>query len=146
MTSFESPAHSYLLLSSKASRGRQEETLVSQPLYPQPLIFGSGSCHQSLQVFTHSIVGGVFQLVEQIPNSRRGFLQAALERMTDFRVRRLPVVASDGELQGMLSVDDIIMWGVDQGGVRSKDLVRALRAICSGRVPPPKVVEPIEVS
>ena len=68
----------------------------------------------------------------------------AIERMTDFRVRRLPVVASNGDLQGMLSVDDIIMWGVEQGGVSSKDLVRALRAICSGHVPPPKVVEPSE--
>jgi CBS domain-containing protein len=71
-------------------------------------------------------------------------VRAALERMTDFRVRRLPVVESNGDLQGMLSVDDIIMWGVEQGGVSSKDLVRALRAICSEHVPPPNVVEPIE--
>jgi hypothetical protein len=41
-------------------------------------------------------------------------------------------------------VDDIIMWGVEQGGVSRKDLVRALRAICSEHVPPPQVDEPME--
>jgi CBS domain-containing protein len=75
-------------------------------------------------------------------------VKAALERMTDFKVRRLPVIASDGDLQGMLSVDDIIMWGGERGGVNRKDLVRALRAICSENVPPPEVepLEPLEVS
>lgn len=71
---------------------------------------------------------------------------AALQRMTDFRIRRLPVVAADGDLQGMLSVDDIIMWGGERGGVTRKDLVRALRAICSEHVPSPEVAEPLEVS
>ena len=62
-------------------------------------------------------------------------IKAALERMTDFKVRRLPVVTSDGDLHGMLSVDDIIMWGVERGGVTRSDLVDALRAICSEHVP-----------
>ena len=75
-------------------------------------------------------------------------VKAALQRMTDFRVRRLPVLAPDGDLRGMLSVDDIIMWGVEKGGVTRKDLVRALRGICSEHVPPPEVapIEPLEVS
>ena len=75
-------------------------------------------------------------------------VKAALERMTDFKVRRLPVITPDGDLQGMLSVDDIIMWGVERGGVNRKDLVRALRAICSEHVPPPEIepTEPLEVS
>jgi CBS domain-containing protein len=71
-------------------------------------------------------------------------VKTALQRMTDFRVRRLPVIASDGDLQGMLSVDDIIMWGVEKGGVTRKDLVRALRSICSEHVPQPEA-EPLEV-
>jgi CBS domain-containing protein len=58
-------------------------------------------------------------------------LPAALERMTEARVRRLPVVASDGDLKGILSIDDIILWGAQHGGVARKELVRALRAICA---------------
>ena len=62
-------------------------------------------------------------------------IKAALARMTDFKVRRLPVVTSDGDLHGMLSVDDIIMWGIERGGVTRSDLVQALRAICAEHVP-----------
>jgi CBS domain-containing protein len=62
-------------------------------------------------------------------------LPGALERMTDARVRRLPVVTSDGDLQGILSIDDIILWGVQHGGVTRKDLVRALRVICAAHAP-----------
>jgi CBS domain-containing protein len=62
----------------------------------------------------------------------------ALARMTAFKVRRLPVVTSDGDLHGMLSVDDIIMWGIERGGVTRSDLVAALRAICSEHVPVPE--------
>jgi hypothetical protein len=51
--------------------------------------------------------------------------------MTEARVRRSPVVTSDGDLQGILSIDDIILWGVQHGGVTRKDLAPALRAICA---------------
>lgn len=71
-------------------------------------------------------------------------LKAALDRMADFRVRRLPVLAEDGDLQGMLSIDDVIMWGVDGGAITRKDLIRALRAVCADHVPPPEV-ENLEV-
>ena len=59
----------------------------------------------------------------------------ALERMAEAKVRRLPVVTSDGDLHGLLSIDDIILWGVQHGGVSRKNLVRALRAICSSKEP-----------
>jgi CBS domain-containing protein len=62
----------------------------------------------------------------------------ALARMTAFKVRRLPAVTSDGDLHGMLSVDDIIMWGIERGGVTRRELVAALRAICSEHVPVPE--------
>lgn len=62
-------------------------------------------------------------------------LVAALERMTETRVRRLPVVTSDGDLLGMLSIDDLILWGAQHGGVTRKELVRALRAICARHEP-----------
>ena len=60
-------------------------------------------------------------------------LAAALERMTEARVRRLPVVTADGDLQGILSIDDIILWGAQHGGVTRKELV--LRAMCARHEP-----------
>jgi CBS domain-containing protein len=62
-------------------------------------------------------------------------LHVALERMSSARVRRLPVVAPDGEVHGLLSIDDIILWGLNQEGVSTNELVDALRSI----VAPPSV-------
>ena len=62
-------------------------------------------------------------------------LHTALERMSEARVRRLPVITADGDLQGLLSIDDIILWGVKPGGVTQKELTRALAAICSAHGP-----------
>jgi CBS domain-containing protein len=65
-------------------------------------------------------------------------VSAALERMADEKVRRLPVVTPDGTLKGMLSIDDITLWGV-QHGVTRKELVRALRAMSPALPPAPQV-------
>lgn len=69
-------------------------------------------------------------------------VHVALERMASARIRRLPVV-EDGQLEGVISIDDIVLWGVQHGGVTSQALVRALRIICARRTactgsePPP---------
>ena len=62
-------------------------------------------------------------------------VSVALERMADAKVRRLPVVAANGALVGTLSIDDVILWGVNNDGVKPKELLRALRAICSAHEP-----------
>ena len=62
-------------------------------------------------------------------------LHTALERMSEARVRRLPVVTADGELQGLLSFDDVALWGVKSGGATRKELARALAAICAAQEP-----------
>ena len=62
-------------------------------------------------------------------------LHTALERMSEARVRRLPVVTSDGDLQGLLSIDDVVLWGVKSGGATRKELARALAAICAAQEP-----------
>jgi signal-transduction protein with cAMP-binding, CBS, and nucleotidyltransferase domain len=54
----------------------------------------------------------------------------ALATMARGHVRRLPVLSADGDLKGVLSVDDIILWAVQGGGVTSKELIGALRRIC----------------
>jgi CBS domain-containing protein len=54
-------------------------------------------------------------------------LPAALERMTEARVRGLPVVTADGDLQGVLSIDDIVLsWGAQHRVITQEDLVWAL--------------------
>ena len=55
--------------------------------------------------------------------------------MMSARVRRLPVVDEDHDLKGVISVDDIILWGLQQGGVTRSDLIATLRAICWAHYP-----------
>jgi CBS domain-containing protein len=57
----------------------------------------------------------------------------ALATMARAHVRRLPVLSTDGDLKGVLSVDDIILWAVQGGGVTPTELVSALRRICVPR-------------
>ena len=57
-------------------------------------------------------------------------LGRAIRMMSELKVRRLPVVNSDGDLKGVLSIDDVILWGVESGGVSVEQLLNALRSIC----------------
>ena len=57
-------------------------------------------------------------------------LSLALDRMTSFRVRRLPVVATGGDVKGLISIDDIVLWGLRSAGV-SRRLIATLRALCA---------------
>lgn len=57
-------------------------------------------------------------------------LHVALEQMAKFKIRRLPVVTHDGDIKGVVSIDDIILWGVQHSGVSLHELVAALRSIC----------------
>lgn len=56
-------------------------------------------------------------------------LHHALAKMARAHVRRLPVLDSDGDLTGVISIDDVILWGVEQGGVTPRELASALRGI-----------------
>jgi CBS domain-containing protein len=57
-------------------------------------------------------------------------LRQALAEMRRWKVRRLPVVDRQGDVIGMISVDDIALWGLGESGVSSEELIAALRAIC----------------
>jgi CBS domain-containing protein len=56
-------------------------------------------------------------------------VHTALASMRMHRVRRLPVCDAGGHLRGLLSLDDIVVRGIEQGGIGSGELVSALRAI-----------------
>jgi CBS domain-containing protein len=58
-------------------------------------------------------------------------VHTALDTMALFKVRRLPVIAGGGEAEGMISIDDIILWAVPKSAVSLNALLAALRSICS---------------
>ena len=63
-------------------------------------------------------------------------LPTPLAIMREAQVRRLPVVDKEGKLQGMLSVNDIILAAEDvpkAGRPTCKDVVAMLKAICEHR-------------
>jgi CBS domain-containing protein len=67
-------------------------------------------------------------------------VHSALIAMKDHSVRRLPVVASDGVLVGMLSIDDILRAAGPQKPVRRADVIETLQSICGRHHPAAHVV------
>jgi CBS domain-containing protein len=65
-------------------------------------------------------------------------VQDALLEMSRHGLRRLPVVTSDGDLKGVVSIDDIILWGVNPGATTQHELIAALRRICAARTAAPE--------
>ena len=58
---------------------------------------------------------------------------AALAAMKGARVRRLPVLDTFGRLRGILSIEDIVVRGLETGGVGTDEIVMALRAMYERR-------------
>jgi CBS domain-containing protein len=61
-------------------------------------------------------------------------VHAALAVMKKARVRRLPVHDTSGRLKGMLSIEDVVVRGLERRGINTEEIVEALRAMCT-RVP-----------
>lgn len=67
-------------------------------------------------------------------------IQKALEVMQQHQVRRLPVINAEGELEGMLSMNDIVLKAQRKGNgkspeIRYADVVDTYKAICGHRAP-----------
>ena len=67
-------------------------------------------------------------------------LESALKTMRHHRIRRLPVVDRDGKLQGILSIDDVVLRSEEametsHSAVSFGDAVRTLKAIYGERPP-----------
>lgn len=61
---------------------------------------------------------------------------AALDRMKQRRIRRLPVVDAQGKLAGILSLNDIVLvTGSGAKGVKPGAVLEAFRSICSHDLP-----------
>lgn len=53
----------------------------------------------------------------------------ALAAMKRHRVRRVPVRDASGFLEGMLSIEDVVLRGLEKNGIETRELVDALRAM-----------------
>ncbi|MDQ3666765.1 MAG: CBS domain-containing protein [Acidobacteriota bacterium] len=67
-------------------------------------------------------------------------VRTALETMQERKVRRLPVVAPDGTLHGILSISDITLNATETTGkkipeISFGDLVQTYKAICAHALP-----------
>jgi CBS domain-containing protein len=58
-------------------------------------------------------------------------VHTAFDTMVRHNVRRLPVVARGGDVEGMISIDDIIVWGLPGHAVSLQALTAGLRSICA---------------
>ena len=67
-------------------------------------------------------------------------IQTALQLMQEHQVRRLPVIGPEGELEGMLSMNDIVLNAQRKANgeaphIRYADVVDTYKAICAHRTP-----------
>jgi CBS-domain-containing membrane protein len=65
-------------------------------------------------------------------------VEQALETMKEHRVRRLPVVNDEGELAGILSMNDIVLKAKESNGkaqIKYADVVETYQAICQHQLP-----------
>jgi CBS domain-containing protein len=53
----------------------------------------------------------------------------ALVKMKAFRVRRLPVRDAFGRLSGILSIEDVVVRGLEGDGIAANEIVETLRAM-----------------
>ena len=93
------------------------------------LAIGKMMVHPSRMAVREAMTQPVFTCRSNEP------LSAAMERMADARVRRLPVVDDEGRVLGVLSIDDIVLWAAPAGDLKRKTLLKALRAICAAHHP-----------
>ena len=57
-------------------------------------------------------------------------IHAALKTMSAQKVRRLPVIDSEGTLQGILCLDDIVLHAEEKADLTYFDVVETLKAVC----------------
>jgi CBS domain-containing protein len=67
-------------------------------------------------------------------------IDQALQLMQQHRIRRLPVINADGELEGILSMNDVVLHSKAPDGeagdsIDYSDVVRTYQAICQHPVP-----------
>ena len=65
-------------------------------------------------------------------------VEQALQTMKEHKVRRLPVVNAEGELAGILSMNDVVLTAEESNGksqIKYADVVETYQAICQHPLP-----------
>ena len=67
-------------------------------------------------------------------------IREALQVMQDHKIRRLPVISSEGELEGILSLDDVVLNAkmadeATSDAIDYADVVKTYQAICQHQLP-----------
>ncbi len=62
-------------------------------------------------------------------------IQTALAAMAEAKVRRLPVVDREGKLEGVLSMDDIVLHAEKSSGLSPENVVSTLKKLYGPRLP-----------
>lgn len=67
-------------------------------------------------------------------------IDQALQAMQEHKIRRLPVVNAEGELEGILSMNDVVLHASSAGDKASdsiayEDVIKTFQAICQHPVP-----------
>lgn len=60
-------------------------------------------------------------------------ISSVLAAMKQFKVRRLPVIDADGQLQGIVSMGDIVLAAGERGGPAPREVIATMAAICAHR-------------
>ena len=60
-------------------------------------------------------------------------LSNVLAAMRQFQVRRVPVVDANGRLQGVISLNDIVLASTDKREPRAAEVIATMAAICAHR-------------
>ena len=91
-------------------------------------------CHPTAVSAEEVITGEIYSVAPEDD------VKKALEVMQQHRVRRLPVINPEGELKGMLSLNDIVLKAKEKRNgkvpeIGYADVVKTYKAICAHRVP-----------
>lgn len=60
-------------------------------------------------------------------------VQTALRLMQQNRIRRVPVTRADGTLEGIVSLNDLVLAAGEKADVRPAEVVETLKSICAHR-------------
>jgi CBS domain-containing protein len=99
------------------------------------------------QASSHSIQVGEVMTSRLVTCTPTDEAQVAMHRMSEARVRRLPVVDGQGKVQGVVSLTDLVLAATrsalpEVGGIKDTEVLAVLKAVSTR----PRPVGPVSVS
>jgi CBS domain-containing protein len=88
----------------------------------------AGSSRNAAHIAVHEVMTRKLRTVMETDT-----IHTALATMKTARVRRLPVLDTFGRLKGILSIEDVVVRGLESGGVGTDEIVMALRTMYERR-------------